>query len=191
MAPSVVRLHARPVRVRPAQAVTGSAVQGEQPQKARDTTRAASQLDATAAALEQEKARVSALAAALERATAALEASAGEAQQELPRFAVDLALGIAQEILRKELDAGQYDIEGIVRSTLAVADTGRSPCTIHLHPEDLEALDPNRFRSNTRFESDPDIARGDVHVNTPQGLLVRDVDAILSRIREELTEANR
>ena len=67
----------------------------------------------------------------------------------------------------------------------------RQPCTLKMHPEDAEAIDPSRFRSNTRFESDPDVARADVHVSTPQGLLVRDLDATLTRVREELLEANR
>jgi len=112
-------------------------------------------------------------------------------EEDLPSFAVQLAVGIAREILRTEIDAGRYSVEAIVRKALAVASTGRSSCTIHLHPEDMKACDPSRFRSNTNFEADPDIARGDVHVATPQGMLVHDIDAALTRVREELFEATR
>ena len=143
------------------------------------------------AEMSQVGAELESVTSSLLRVTEELDAAHTRLQEELPAFAVQLAVGIAQEILRQEMDSGNYDIEAIVRSTLAVANTGRSACTIHLNPEDVAAIDSTRFRSNTRFESDPDIARGDVHVSTPQGLLVRDIDATLTRVREELLEATR
>ncbi|MFT5048653.1 MAG: flagellar biosynthesis/type III secretory pathway protein FliH [Chlamydiales bacterium] len=136
-------------------------------------------------------AQVEALLATLTERAEAIDAVHQKIEADLPEFAIQLAVGIAREILRTELGAGNYDVEAIVRNALAVAATGRSACVIHLHPDDLESCDPSRFRSNTRFEADPDIARGDVHVTTPQGLLVRDVDAALTRVREELLEAAR
>lgn len=120
-----------------------------------------------------------------------LEAAHQKLEAELPTFAVELAVGIARELLRIDIGSRNYDVEATVRHALSVASAGRSSCTIHLHPDDLQNCDPSRFRSNTKFEADPDIGRGDVHVTTPQGLLVHDIDAALTRVREELLEATR
>ena len=38
------------------------------------------------------------------------------------------------------------------------------------------------------LELDPNMVRGDVHLSTPRGLLVRDLDSALDTIREQLLE---
>ena len=85
---------------------------------------------------------------------------------------------------------GGHDIEKIVREALAAASAGRSRCVIHVHPDDFEALRDARFRSGTSVQADIGVARGDVHVEAPMGLMVREIDeaidAISQRLREEL-----
>jgi flagellar biosynthesis/type III secretory pathway protein FliH len=96
--------------------------------------------------------------------------------------AAELALEIARTLLRTELARGNYDLERLVRETLGEASVGRSPCVVHLHPADHARLADLRFRSGTRLEPDEGVSRGDVHVETPPGLLVRDVDGALDAI---------
>lgn len=121
-----------------------------------------------------------------EQASAQLDERLDEAREELARQAVELALGIAGEILRVELSAQRHDIERIVRGTLAQSGVGRGACVVHLHPLDVERLRHVAFRSGTCIEADEDVPVGSVHVTTPKGLLVREVDACLAAVAERL-----
>jgi len=125
-------------------------------------------------------------AKALDAACVRLEAASQHAAEEMAHCAVQLVLEIAREVLRSELDAGRYDLERIVRDTLSFANVGRGNCVVHLNPADAAALADIRFRAGTTVEADADVARGDVHVTTPRGLLVREIDEALRAIGERL-----
>ena len=127
-------------------------------------------------------------AAALDEAGAALDRARESAVDDLAHTAVDLAVEIARALLRVELPAGRYDLEGMVRETLAFSDVQRGSCVVHLHPADAQALAEVPFRSGTEIRADAGVARGSAHVTTPQGLLVRDVDEALRSISERLHE---
>lgn len=133
--------------------------------------------------------RLARTADGLDRASAVLAAAQDAALAEVGRLAIKLATEIARKILRSELPGRGYDIEGMVRETLATAKVGRGACVVHLHPDDVAALADRSFRTNTKLESDPDLALGDVHVETPQGLLVRDTEELLASIEESLLES--
>jgi flagellar assembly protein FliH len=102
--------------------------------------------------------------------------------------AAKLALLIAREIVRREIDERRYDIERIVRDALQASGAGRAECVVHLHADDVKRLEGIAFRSATRLEADPEISRGDVHVSTPRGVVVRDLDAALAAVAERLKE---
>jgi flagellar biosynthesis/type III secretory pathway protein FliH len=127
-------------------------------------------------------------AALLDEAAERLDAARERAEAELAPFACELALAIASEILRMEVDAGRYDLERIVRETLADSGVGRGNCVVHLNPKDRETLEGVPFRSGTVLEADPEVAPGEVHVTTPQGLLVRELPALLEAISLEIQE---
>lgn len=126
-------------------------------------------------------------AGALQRAADELEAEHSRAAQ----LAVELALEIARVLLRREVRAKNYDLEAIVRETLAVSGVDRGRCVVHLNPEDAAALESVAFRAGTTLEPDVAVARGNVQVSTPRGLLVREfeqaLDAIGSELRGETT----
>lgn len=130
-------------------------------------------------------------AAVLDTAVERLGTLEREAHDALGRTSVEIALEIARTILRREISAGNYDIEKIVRETLAEAATGRAPCRVHVNPADHAALASTRFRSGTEIAPDSGVPRGDVHVETTLGLLVRDVDSALRSIRRRLQEEGR
>src|SRR4051812_27750290 len=46
-----------------------------------------------------------------------------------------LALLIAREIVRREIDEQRYDIERIVREALQASGAGRGECVVHLHAD--------------------------------------------------------
>jgi flagellar biosynthesis/type III secretory pathway protein FliH len=126
--------------------------------------------------------------ALLDAAVARIAAAEEEARAALARIATELALEIARTLLRKELARDGHDVERIVRDTLAEAAVGRAACVVHLNPSDHARLADVRFRGGTRIEPDEGVARGDVHVETALGLLVRDVDAALASIGRKLRE---
>jgi len=125
---------------------------------------------------------------ALGQALARVEAAAERAQEALPSHIVELAVEVAGTLLQLRIDAGEYDLERIVRGALADSGVGRGNCVVHLHPDDHERLKDTLFRAGTTIELDPNMVRGDVHLSTPRGLLVRDLDSALETIREQLLE---
>jgi len=137
---------------------------------------------------EGEDAVRAAIAGAVDAAVERLDAAREEALAHLNHTAVALAVEIARRLLRVELPAGRYDLEGIVREALSFSGTGRGRCVVHLHPVDAGALQGVPFRAGTVIESDPSVPRGSVHVTTPHGLLVRDLDEALRSIGERLLE---
>ena len=93
---------------------------------------------------------------------------------------------VSSHVLRRELDAGRYDIERMVRDTLATAATGRVPCTVRVHPDDAHRLEAVPFRTGTKVEADGDVALGCVQVESAHGLVVREIEEILRQLRANL-----
>ena len=124
----------------------------------------------------------------LERALEAIEADREEMLTKLAEHAAQIGVEIAQELLRKELKEANYDIKAIVRSVLEETSVG-GPHTLRVNPEDAAVLEEVSFRTGTVVEADPTVRRADVHLQTAQGVLVRDIDACLATIRENLHEA--
>ncbi len=106
----------------------------------------------------------------------------------LARFSVELALTIAREILRREISSGNFDLEKIVRETLSEASVGRGSCVVHVHPVDCQSLKDVRFRTGTAVQADDGVRRGDVHVETSLGTLVRETARLLDAVRQRLLE---
>lgn len=124
----------------------------------------------------------------LDAAVQRLDDARQRAELQLPREVVELAVEIADQVLRLRLADGAYDIERIVRSALAGGGTDRGACVVHVNPRDLEALSGVPFREGTAIVAHADLAPGTVHVETSRGLLVRDPAEALEQIRESLLE---
>ncbi len=120
--------------------------------------------------------------------------------EEWSRYAVELGLALASEVLRKEVDAGTYDLAPAVRECLEAGFERRltTAIVIHLHPEDLSPViaamdrtvsDP-RFENRVRYEVDPTLDRGTCRIETGSGRIIHDPREVLERmirgIRERL-----
>ncbi len=110
-------------------------------------------------------------------------------RDDLEASAVMLAMDIAQELLRVELGKGNYDITKIVREVLASHSGSTGSTILHVNPEDAASLADVPFRSGTQIQADPSIRRGDVRLQTDQGMMVREMDECLKSIRNKLIEA--
>lgn len=137
--------------------------------------------------------RTAGRAEALENATTLLEAAAErydverrELSENAGKVAAELAVEIVRQLLRVELPQGNYDLETLVREVISQGDTGYGKHVIHLNPADAERLAGAPFRAGTTIEADPDVRLGDIRLETPQGVLVRQLDACLRDIRERL-----
>jgi flagellar biosynthesis/type III secretory pathway protein FliH len=130
-------------------------------------------------------------ASLLATAAAALEARQESLISEAAQAALELGLVVAKELVLRDVNLGNHDVEAIVRSALVAASAGRAACVVHLNPMDAASLAEVEFRSGTTVESDPGVRRGDVQLETPVGLMVREMDETLRelslRLREELT----
>lgn len=124
----------------------------------------------------------------LDQAAASFEEQLEAMRGEVAELAATIAMEVAQELLRCELREGNYDIEAIVRSVLAQTGPGGNK-TLRVHPEDAAALEGASFRTGTTVVADPAVRRADVHLETDQGVLVRDIDSCVATIRENLLEA--
>ena len=91
-------------------------------------------------------------------------------------------------LVRAELAAERHDIEAIVRDVLASTSDGRTTTKIHVSPEDAARLNEVTFRAATEVVSDEAISTGSVRVQTPQGVLVRDIDECMRNIADRLTK---
>ena len=129
---------------------------------------------------------VESTAGALAQASQTLEEVIETARDETARSSVELAVEIARHLLKAEVEAGRYDLERVVRETLAESGAGRANCTVHLNPKDLLRLEGVSFRSGTELEGDTGVAVGNVHVSAPEGLLVRDLDRAVESIGERI-----
>jgi flagellar biosynthesis/type III secretory pathway protein FliH len=128
---------------------------------------------------------------ALDEAREAFEFARQELAAHVARDSVELAIEIARILVHRELDRERHDIEGIVGEALEQTGIGRGPCIVHLSPDDAARLAGVAFRPGTQLEVDAGLARGDVHISTPQGLLVRDIGDVLRAIAERLREEMR
>src|SRR5688572_28908290 len=125
-------------------------------------------------------------AARLDSAAERLESARVALENDAYVFALRFAVEVARHLVRREIAAGSHDVERIVRETLGLSGVDRGHCVVHVSPEDHAALAGVSFRSGTLLEPDPSVARGDVHVTTPQGLFVREIDTILRSLLERL-----
>jgi len=122
----------------------------------------------------------------LDSATDQLDRDREQAIKELPAFALRFAQEVARHLIRTTIQSGAHDMEGIIRDALARSGVGRGACVVHVCPDDYQKLQGVTFRKGTEIQLDPALPAGTVHVATPQGLLVRDIDSCVRAAAEQI-----
>jgi flagellar assembly protein FliH len=110
----------------------------------------------------------------LERTRAALEEERRALREAAGGFVVELALGLAEEMLGAALRDGRHDVRALVeaatKEALPIADAG--PLTASLHPDDLAeleqalALRPLSLARDVELRADPALKRGACRVSS-------------------------
>jgi flagellar assembly protein FliH len=144
-------------------------------------------------ALETElKRRSDAVLVTLEKIASELGSQRAQWQQHWETYAIKLATGIAERIVRKELQSDpQITIEWI-REALEMAAS--SQIQIRLNPADIRSLDPvleeltGRVSkaATTTVVADDSIGVGEVLVETEHGALDQRIQSQLQRLEKEL-----
>lgn len=102
-----------------------------------------------------------------------------------------LSVQIAEKILMKEIQAGNYDIEKIVQQTLTTVPNPQE-ITIRLNPDDLQkyqkAADDNSIGSfeNTKMIGDTNIGPAQCIIETDKGMVQYFIDEHLKQIDDAL-----
>lgn len=180
MSPEAVRLHTAPTTARLAEGDLSAAL-ARLCQQREDAAYLRGQRAGCEATLSQAVLR-------LDAAIAEFHASSAAANAALASDTVELALAIAGELVRSEVEHRRHGIEVIVRETLMASGVGRGPCKVHVAPDDAETLSKLAFRAGTEIVPDTGVDLACVQVETAQGLLVRDIEAALASISARLRE---
>jgi flagellar biosynthesis/type III secretory pathway protein FliH len=102
----------------------------------------------------------------LKAAVRDLQAQQRQRVGELRTMTVELAVKIAERLVHEKIQAGDYNLEGLVRDLVKQLDADQ-PVTIRLHPDDLALLERRLAGQplltegpETRYVADPTVEHG-------------------------------
>jgi len=134
----------------------------------------------------------------LQQARQALLDAAGKFQQSQQQFLrqaetqlLDLAVDIARKILMREIEAGRYEIEPIVKEALRRIPAHQD-VVVHLHPDDwsrCQSAQPSEAppgSAHVRFVSDAGVRRAECLIEGPEGVVESAVETQLGEIAQGL-----
>ncbi|HYC76230.1 MAG TPA: FliH/SctL family protein [Planctomycetota bacterium] len=112
--------------------------------------------------------RLDAALAAVDASRRELEASRAAERPAVAAFAVELAVGLAEEMTGCTLRAGRHDVRAAVEAAVAEAlpTAAGAPLIAHLNPEDLAELEqavavrPLQAAADATLRGDPTLRRG-------------------------------
>ncbi|MBI5723548.1 MAG: hypothetical protein HZA50_06290 [Planctomycetes bacterium] len=107
-----------------------------------------------------------------------------DAEQQL----VDLSLQIARKVLMQDIQAGNYQIDPIIKEALGQIDV-RDKVVVRLNPEDLARCQMAQDKAgagNLEFVGDPAIQPAECVLDTPEGQIRSNVDIHLDGIGQAL-----
>ena len=111
-----------------------------------------------------------------------LEASQDEVEQEL----LALSLGIAKQILRREIKTDPRHLIGIIREAVKQLPASHREITVHLQPDDArtlrETLHEHKTKHHWNIIDDPGILQGDCQIQSESSFIDASIDALIGRI---------
>ena len=143
--------------------------------------------------LAEPKAELSSASQALKQATEQLHELVTNVTEHVEQQVVQLAFGIAEKILLRQIDQGQYKIDTIIEHALNQLDTRRG-VTVRLNPKDLKtselATQAHDNSSEIMFVPDATIQQGGCFVECLEGFLDLQVHSQLDAITASLQEVS-
>ena len=104
----------------------------------------------------------------------------------LAAAALELALGVAQEVLQRELAVAEQPGLDALRRALAPVRPDHA-VVVRMNPADRAQLDPSALDGRTvTLVDDPSLARGEAVAETDDELVDATVSSALARVREVL-----
>ncbi len=100
-------------------------------------------------------------------------------QTDNARRVLDLAMTLAEQIVRADVKTNTAPLEEIIRESMMLIAESVSRIQVHVHPADADAVRQEVFREEPRIIviEDESIAQGGCRIVTTQG----DIDATLKR----------
>lgn len=181
-------------RTEAAKILQAAQVQADQiRQKAIEEGRLQARKDAEKNLENELKRRSEAALSTLEKIASQLEYQRAEWRQHWERYAIKLSVGIAEKIVRRELQADPQITVEWIREALEMG-SGSSQVNLRLNPADIRTLDPlledltGRLgrAAGSMVIADETIGIGEVTVETEHGALDQRVASQLHRLEKEL-----
>jgi len=118
-----------------------------------------------------------------------------ESQQEVEQELLELSLGIARQILRREIKADPRHIIGIVREAVKQLPSTHQEISVHLHPDDAlilrETLHEHKTQHHWDIIDDPGVLQGDCQIQSESSFIDASIDALISRMAVEMIGGSR
>ena len=144
-------------------------------------------------AAQHERQRLEELLQQMVDVTQDLKTQQGDRLEEMQQVAVELAVAVASHLVYRQLEAGDYPVEELVRKAIKQLEP-REAVTVSLHPEDMAALE-RRLGNNpllpldtneVRIVADATLARGDCRAETGDTSVMTQLEQHLTEIRRDL-----
>jgi len=120
-----------------------------------------------------------------------LQATLDEVEQEL----LELSLGIAKQILRREIKTQPQHLIGIIREAIKQLPTNHREITVHLHPDDAHtirgALHEHKTKHHWDIIDDPAVPQGDCQIHSESAFIDASIDAMIARMAVEMMGGHR
>ena len=145
------------------------------------------------AQMEQEKNALSdAVKKVMDAMVAPLDAFDDVAEYQL----AELALAIAKQIIRREIQTDPNQVMAVVRESVSLLPSHCQEIKVYLHPADRQLLQENLQLvpgDNQKWElyEDPNLQRGDCRVNSGNASVFADLDTRLAKISANLLGSRR
>jgi len=109
---------------------------------------------------------------------------------------LQLAIGIARQIIRRELQADPEQVVGVVREALAALPSSARKVSIQLHPEDAaivreQLLPSDEAEQLWKLSDDPTLSRGGCIVSSESSRIDASVEKRLNSVLAELMGGTR
>ena len=109
---------------------------------------------------------------------------------------LQLAIGIARQIIRRELQADPEQVVGVVRDALAALPSSARQVSIQLHPEDAaivreKLLPSDEAEQPWKLSDDPSLSRGGCIVSSESSRIDASVEKRLNSVLAELMGGTR